>query len=337
MSAPPIRYTTAPDGVRIAYMRRPGASPPFFVVYTPGTPSLAMKVNHPGYVQFWDEFARERGWVLFDWRGTGASDRVTGMLTNDDLADDVVAVLDVVGEPVDMVMVGRGCYTGTAAMARRPGSYRSLWILPQAVRFNLADERLSRPGWEQNPQLHFEDISISLVPGRTRKEAREISAVWVQEVPPETLAAYHGAARGADMGEALAGVACPAWVTNAPGARPGIERETAALLKDAVVTTAPNRGGINDWAREDWDGYLGSRLGEAGRSAAPSPNGIGTLTGRELEVLVRLAGGDTNAEVAGHLGLAEKTIARHVANIYAKIGAHNRVEAANWAREHGVV
>ncbi|MCA9854945.1 MAG: helix-turn-helix transcriptional regulator, partial [Dehalococcoidia bacterium] len=60
--------------------------------------------------------------------------------------------------------------------------------------------------------------------------------------------------------------------------------------------------------------------------AAPSANGTvpDSITGRELEVLVRLATGASNADMAVELQLSERTVERHVSNIYAKIGAHNR-------------
>ena len=50
-----------------------------------------------------------------------------------------------------------------------------------------------------------------------------------------------------------------------------------------------------------------------------------------------LAGGHANATIAATLSLSDKTVARHIASIYTKLNVHNRVEAANWAREHGVL
>ena len=44
-----------------------------------------------------------------------------------------------------------------------------------------------------------------------------------------------------------------------------------------------------------------------------------------------------NTPVARHLSLSTRTIERYVQNIYGKLGAHSRVEAANWAREHGLM
>jgi ATP/maltotriose-dependent transcriptional regulator MalT len=57
------------------------------------------------------------------------------------------------------------------------------------------------------------------------------------------------------------------------------------------------------------------------------------LSERELEVLALLVSGRTNAEIAGDLFVALGTVKSHVNNIYRKLGAANRAEAAARARE----
>jgi DNA-binding CsgD family transcriptional regulator len=64
------------------------------------------------------------------------------------------------------------------------------------------------------------------------------------------------------------------------------------------------------------------------------PNG---LTGREAEVLCLVASGRTNKQMAEALGLSEKTIARHLSNIFTKIGVSTRAAATAFAFEHQVV
>ena len=58
------------------------------------------------------------------------------------------------------------------------------------------------------------------------------------------------------------------------------------------------------------------------------------LSDREIEVLRLIARGRTNKEAAASLFLSAKTVARHVENIYAKIGARSRAAAAVFAMEH---
>jgi DNA-binding CsgD family transcriptional regulator len=58
------------------------------------------------------------------------------------------------------------------------------------------------------------------------------------------------------------------------------------------------------------------------------------LTDRELEVLRHLAVGETNKVIAGELVLSERTIDRHVSNIFAKLGVSSRSAATAYAYEH---
>ncbi|MEX0800861.1 MAG: alpha/beta fold hydrolase [Dehalococcoidia bacterium] len=73
---------------------------------------------------------------------------------------------------------------------------------------------------------------------------------------------------------------------------------------------------------------------------APPSAGTGpsaALTTRETEVLGLLAGGRSGKEIAAQLTVSLSTVQRHIANIYAKIGARGRVEAAAYAIRHGLV
>jgi DNA-binding NarL/FixJ family response regulator len=58
------------------------------------------------------------------------------------------------------------------------------------------------------------------------------------------------------------------------------------------------------------------------------------LTPRELQVLRLLAAGKTNHAIASDLFLAEKTVDRHVSNIYAKLGVSSRAAATAHAYRH---
>ncbi|MBL7253583.1 response regulator [Paractinoplanes lichenicola] len=61
------------------------------------------------------------------------------------------------------------------------------------------------------------------------------------------------------------------------------------------------------------------------------------LTPREHEVLVELAGGATNAEIAASLHLGETTVKTHVSRVLTKLGARDRTQAVVMAYELGVV
>jgi DNA-binding NarL/FixJ family response regulator len=61
------------------------------------------------------------------------------------------------------------------------------------------------------------------------------------------------------------------------------------------------------------------------------------LSTRELEVLLLVASGKTNKVIARELFVSEKTIDRHVSNIFAKLDVPSRAAATAWAYQHGLV
>jgi DNA-binding NarL/FixJ family response regulator len=61
------------------------------------------------------------------------------------------------------------------------------------------------------------------------------------------------------------------------------------------------------------------------------------LSARELEVLRLLASGRTNRAIAAELVVSEHTVARHVQNIFRKLGVSSRTAATAFAFEHDLV
>jgi DNA-binding NarL/FixJ family response regulator len=68
-------------------------------------------------------------------------------------------------------------------------------------------------------------------------------------------------------------------------------------------------------------------------AGSPRPGG---LSRREREVLTLVAAGKTNRAIATELFISEKTVARHVSNIFTKVGLSSRAEATAYAYKHGL-
>lgn len=75
-----------------------------------------------------------------------------------------------------------------------------------------------------------------------------------------------------------------------------------------------------------------SRVREAERKAEEDAFRI--LSDREMDVLIHLAKGKTNAEIGNLLNLSEKTVGNYVSNMFEKLHLNNRIELAAYAYEH---
>jgi DNA-binding NarL/FixJ family response regulator len=64
---------------------------------------------------------------------------------------------------------------------------------------------------------------------------------------------------------------------------------------------------------------------------------LGTLTGREMEILSALTDGATTAEIAADLGISRATVQTHVKNLLGKLGVHSKVEAVGTAWRAGLM
>jgi HD-GYP domain-containing protein (c-di-GMP phosphodiesterase class II) len=120
----------------------------------------------------------------------------------------------------------------------------------------------------------------------------------------------------ADVHHAL-GQARPHRDAHPPAAIPDILREEARAGRlDGEVVNAVLRAG-----------------GERVRRRPELPGG---LTAREAAVLVCLARGRSNPEIAAELTISRKTVSSHLEHIYTKLGVSTRTEAALFAMQHGL-
>jgi DNA-binding NarL/FixJ family response regulator len=74
----------------------------------------------------------------------------------------------------------------------------------------------------------------------------------------------------------------------------------------------------------------------AGREPA-RPGRFAALTPREIDVLVELANGASNAKIAHSLDITERTVKAHVGAIFAKLNVADRTEAVAFAWRHGLM
>jgi DNA-binding CsgD family transcriptional regulator len=169
-------------------------------------------------------------------------------------------------------------------------------------------------------QFRFEDQELARNQARTMR--RSASRDMLRD-------AYSGMAEW-DVSSLLPGVRCPTLVSQ--GATPFLHTNVAERLATAIpgAHLATLRKSIEIPA-----GVFLAFLKE--RSSKESSPAEQPLSPRELEVLRLVARGCSNGEIASKLAISTNTVMRHVSNIFAKTDTRNRVEAAVYAVNRGLL
>jgi pimeloyl-ACP methyl ester carboxylesterase/DNA-binding CsgD family transcriptional regulator len=350
---PRIRYAITADGVSIA-----------FWMLGEGTPLVYMTGGPWGHIELWDilecrrwyeRLAQERMLLRYDVRGTGYSEREVSDHSLDALVADVEAVVDRLElDRFDMFGAFDAGPVAIAYAARHPErvSHLILWC-SWARTSEIRSPRIR--AWlgliDQDWEL-MTDTCAHLALGWPAGEVGRHAAQRLREsVTPKAARAALEAMGTFDVTELLPRLKVPTLVLHRgdiPWLPVSIARELTSRIPDARLmilegeSTAPYLGDT-EAAASAIDEFLGEV--EEGRTAQPEADALPSerdgsgptrgyphgLTAREVEVLRYLAGGKTNGEIAEELFVSVRTVERHVANIYSKIGARGRANATAYA------
>src|SRR5262249_10133110 len=108
----------------------------------------------------------------------------------------------------------------------------------------------------------------------------------------------------------------------------------SALTPAEAATQLLDEVGAGTFGPTEVDAVLDAAGQAARRARAANPAG---LTDREVEVLRLIARGHANKQVGTILGIAPKTVGRHLEHIYAKAGVTTRAGATLFAMEQGIL
>jgi len=343
---------TAEGGRRIAWARS-GEGPPL-VLSGWWMSHLELNWRDPLFRAFVEALGRHRTVIRYDPPGTGVSaGDVLPSANVDDEAAALAAVVEAVGEgPVDLFAGSSGAPVGVAYAAAHPERVRGLVLYGgYASGSDIADPQsrgaivdLVREHWGLGSRV----LADLFMPSADGREREAFVAYQRQAASADRAARSLEAVYGFDVAARLGQVSAPAVILHRRDDRAipfELGRELAAGMPEASFV---GLGGADHFP---WCGDSEQILRPALRAlgveedAAPlAPRGgpaqrLGEsdLTRRETEVLVLVASGLSDREIAERLVLSPHTVHRHVANVRTKLGLPTRAAAVAAAAKRGLL
>jgi DNA-binding CsgD family transcriptional regulator len=179
-----------------------------------------------------------------------------------------------------------------------------------------------------------------------RRDDEQEGLAWAQmleaSLPGETMARFIETHAGYDVTELLDQVVCPTLICHSRNDRVypfELGLRMARLIPNAhLVPLESDAAGPFTNAAEAIKA-IHAFLAELPRPMTrPAGSSVAArLSPRESEVLRLIAAGKTSGEISAELSLSIRTVGRHITNIYSKIGARGRADAANYASRHGLL
>lgn len=342
-----IRFVTSPDGVQIATARY-GSGP---LVLKAATWLTQLDPVAPGSIQqaLIDEFSPAHAYVEYDTRGCGLSRRRVDDLSFEAWVSDLEAVADAHGRDEPFTLLGFTCGAGVAVeyAARHPARVRHLILFggfatsyystshpdPAVRREGDLMKELAAVGWGSSSPA-FRQVFVSrFLPDASPAQWAAFDSLQRETCSPDVAARYLHTLYSINVKDAARRVRCPALVLHPKGDQmvPFEQgRRLASLIPEARFVPLEGRNHIplpTEPAFAAFQREVRAFLGTAPAPDDPAPR----LTPRQLEVLRRIAGGETDKQVAGALRLSPRTVEMHAAGALKALGCRTRAEGVHRA------
>jgi pimeloyl-ACP methyl ester carboxylesterase/DNA-binding CsgD family transcriptional regulator len=338
------------DGVTIAYAVT-GSGPA--LMFLPGVPlsNFVAEWRIPRLQQAYLTLAGQVRLAQYDGRGTGHSQRDVDGVTLETMLGDLEAVVEAIGSRRFAVLgFYLSCFIAVAYAARHPERVTGLALFGGALR-----------GWELL-RITGTQAVFSLIQRDWDTFAESAAHAWYGWPDPVTGALGAECFRDAttpeiaretvreasrmDVTADAAAIRCPTLVLHRTGS-PVVPLSASQALAEAIPGARLELiDGVLPSLFAEYPEELAHRIAEfAIDPTAPARQRHHRLTGsgvasslspREVEVLRRIAAGESNSEIAQHLHVSINTVERHVTNLYRKIDARSRAEATAFAIRNGL-
>ena len=320
------------DGTELAYAST-GAGRP--LVYVAGWLShLELSWQLPEERAFYEGLSRGCRLVRYDRAGCGLSSAAKRPPSLDGELEQLAAVVEPLGsEPFDLMGISMGALVAVAWAAARPDTVRRLvlyggWaqgavISPPAVQDHVLGLVESHWGLGSDvlTDIFAPDANLTMREGFGRYQRAASSAA--------TARALLALSYALDVRGALADVQAPTLVVHREQDRaaPVAEAEVLARgIHGAELVVLPGRSHLPHFG--DADALVRTIRRFLGLRVAPRRSDV--LTPRQREVAELVSQGCTNREIAGRLGIDERSAEGHVERIRVRLGVRSRAQIASW-------
>jgi len=342
-----IRFVTSTDGVQIAAARY-GHGP---LVLKAATWLTHIDPVQPGSIQqaLIDEFSATHTYVEYDTRGCGLSQRRVDDLSFEAWLRDLEAVADAYAANEPFTLLGFTCGAGVAVeyAARHPERVRQLILFggfatsyfstshpdPAVRREGELMMELAAVGWGSSSPA-FRQVFVSrFLPDATPAQWSAFDQLQRETCTPDVAARYLRSLYGINVKDAARRVHCPALLLHPKDDQmvPFEQgRRLASLIPGARFVPLEGRNHIPLPTEAAFAGFLREVRAFLGMPADPEAP-VPRLTPRQAEVLRRIAGGETDKQVAAALRLSPRTVEMHVAGALRTLDCRTRAEAVHRA------
>lgn len=350
-SAQEIRFCKSSDGVDLA-MAIYGAGP---ALVKAATWLTHVEVDHssPFDRALIDEFTPRFRYVTYDARGCGLSQRRVDEVSLDAWVRDLEAVVDALGlETFALLGVSQGAAIAVAYAAKHPSRVSQLILLGGFATAYLSSSRadpkvleeaetllkIVELGWG-SAQPAFRQVFVSkFLPDATAEQWRVFDELQKSTVEPDMAVRYMRAMFSINVKDSAAQVRCPTLALHAKGDQMVLfeqGRRLAALIPGARFVPLEGSNHVPFEHEPAWAAFVHHLRTFLGTDAHPVT--AGALTPRQLEVLRRVAFGQTDKQIARELDLSPRTVEMHVAGAMKTLGGKTRAEAVRTAAQRGLL
>ncbi|MGH2734979.1 MAG: alpha/beta fold hydrolase [Actinomycetota bacterium] len=335
-----IRFTTSFDGATLAYATH-GSGPPL-VKAAQWFTHLEFDWESPIWRHWLEDLGRNFTVLRYDERGCGLSDREPGDLSVDTWVKDLEAVTDAAGfERFALLGISGGGPVAISYAVRHAERVSQLvlygsYLRGRAFRGDAARAKadvlssLIKVGWGGTNPAFRRVFTNLFVPDATEEQVRWFDEMQVRSTSAENAIAIRGTRDHIDVTEEARLIRVPTLVLQADeDAMVPFEegRLVASTIPNARFVPLEGRNHILLADEPAWPVFLSEVLSFVGAESQPGAD-LDSLTSRELEVLRLVAAGLSNAAIGREMFLSERTVERHLSNIYTKLGLTGKAARA---------